>query len=124
MLPRDGKQNKEMWLYIIILLAVIFGLWLHFFKLEIKKNSQAGVQSDNGFAQILNQFNDSFKQGQNIISEIKKVLPTASSTLQNGAAASTSIPALTEQQKQELLKKIKAKNSAASSTPTKLPINK
>ena len=108
------EQKKIMWVYIILLLLVIVGLWLFFLKeeigLKIKENASPGL------GEVLNEFKDSIGQGAVYLkqagTELKRLaLPAATATPEQIN--------LSDEQKADLLQKVqeKLKESPAADTP-------
>lgn len=71
---KQGKEQKQMWIYIIVLSVIIAGIWLFFFTKQLNggfKKEDGPVHSQS-LGEILKQFGSSVKQGVNAFSEIKK----------------------------------------------------
>jgi len=88
-----------MWVYIILLTAVIGGLWLAFFKKEIAavlkqndKNQGISTSSvESSLAEIFGIFGQSISEGAKVFSEIKQQLPKTSTTSINASTTTNNL---------------------------------
>ena len=89
--------KTAMWFYIIILALMVFGLWCFFFTKEL-----ARLQPDQSEAQslgeILLEFKDSVTNGSRVLEGLNREVEAEQATT-----------ALTEEQKQALSEKVKAR---------------
>jgi len=83
------KEQRQMWMYIILLAVIIGGLWFIFFKKQIFEvfindslKEQVKAKQEPSLGEIFSTFGQSVSKGVQVFSEIKNQLPeTATSTI-------------------------------------------
>lgn len=105
------EQKKMMWIYIILLLVVIVGLWLFFLKEEI--GLKVKETNNPSLGNILNEFKDSLSQGARTLKQVGGELRRLTSP---PATATPATLNLSEQEKADLLQKVQEKLKESSVT--------
>lgn len=78
-----NKEQKQMWLYIIVLAVMIGILWLFFFQKQVARSlnqKQEASKEQKSLGEIFGQFKESITTGVNNFKEIKNSLPKIATT--------------------------------------------
>jgi len=82
------KEQKQMWVYIILLTVIIGGLWFIFFKKQMSAVlNNSDTKQEKSLGEIFSNFGQSVSKGVQVLKEVKNQLPKT---------AATSIPTTTD----------------------------